>query len=84
MGAGKRQSLAQLLDNPAGGRMLRAIEVKNASSTVFNDKERVERSKVERGNRKEVKGSEDLAVVIQKGQPSFRLALVIRRLMRRR
>lgn len=77
IGAGKRQSLAQLLDNPVGGRIFGAVEVQNSSSAVFNDKERVESSKVQRGNRKEVEGSDDLAVVVQKRQPSFRLALVI-------
>lgn len=82
--AGKRQSLAQLLDNPVCGRMLRAIEVQNSSSAVFNDKETVESSKAQRGNRKEVEGDDDLAVVVQKGQPSFRLALVVSALMRRR
>jgi hypothetical protein len=77
IGAGQRQSLAQLLDNPVGGRMGCAIEVQNSSSAVFNDKERVERSKAQRGNRKEVEGGDDLAVVVQKRQSSFRLALVI-------
>jgi hypothetical protein len=76
LGAGQRQSLAQLLDNPVGGRMFRAVEVQNSSSSVFNDKERVERSKVQRGNRKEFEGGDDLAVVVQKPQPSFRIAFV--------
>ena len=75
--AGQRQSLAQLLDNPVCGRMFRAIEVQNSSSAVFNDKERVESSKAQRGNRKEVEGDDDFAVVVQKRQPSFRLARVI-------
>ena len=57
--------------------MFRAIEVQNSSSAVFNGKERVERSKVQRGNRKEVEGGDDLAVVVQKRQPLFRLSLVI-------
>ena len=76
-GAGQWESLSQLLGNPVGGRMFRAIEVQNSSSAVFNDKEAVERPKVQRGNRKEVEGGDDLAVVIQKRQPSFRLGLVI-------
>ncbi len=75
-GAGQRESLSQLLDNPVCGRMFRAIEVQNSSSAVFNDKEAVERTKVQRGNRKEVEGGGNLAVVIQKRQPSFRLGLV--------
>ena len=56
--------------------MFGAIEVQNASSAVFNDKERVERSKVQRWNRKEIEGRDDLAVIIQKRSPSFGLALV--------
>ena len=74
--AGQWQSLAQLLDNPVGGRMFGAIEVQNSSSAAFNDKEAVESSKVQRRNRKEVEGGDHLAVVVQKRQPSLRFVPV--------
>ena len=46
--------------------MFGAVEVQNASSLVFNHEEAVERSKVQRGNGKEVEGGDDLAMVVQK------------------
>ena len=63
--------------NSVCGRMFRAVEVQNSSSAVFNEKEAVKRSKVQRWNRKEVEGGDDLAVIVQKRQPSFCLALVM-------
>ena len=65
IGAGKRQSLAQLLDNPVAGWMLGAIKVQNASATMCNYKEAIECSKVQRGNREEVEGGDDLTMVVQ-------------------
>jgi hypothetical protein len=55
--------------------MFCAIEVQNSSSAVFYDKETAERSKIQRGNGKEVEGGDDLAVVVQKRQPLLRRAL---------
>src|SRR5258705_3951217 len=57
--------------------MFGAVKVQNASSSVFNHKEAVECSKVQRGNRKEVEGGEELAMVVQKRRPSLRFAFII-------
>jgi hypothetical protein len=64
--------------------MFRAMEVQDLSSAVFNDKETVESSKAERGNRKEVEGDNDFAVVVQKRSHRFALPASYRRLKRRR
>ena len=67
VGAGKRESLTQLLYDPFARRMLRDIEVQDTSATVLDDKEAVECAKRQARNRKEVERGDYLAVVVEKG-----------------
>jgi len=75
--AGKRQCLPELLHDPLARGMCRAVEMEKASSTMFDDKEAVERSKCECWNGKEVEGDYHFAMVIQERQPALGFAVVL-------
>ena len=70
------EGLRVLLHDPVAARMCRAVQVQDSSPAVFNNKEAVDYSKVERGNGEEVEGGDDLPVIVQEREPSFRFALV--------
>ena len=54
-----------------------AIEVQNASATVFDDEKAIEYLKRQRSDGGEVECGDDLAMVVQECQPPFGFALVI-------
>ena len=76
VGTGKRQSLAQLLYDPVAGRMLRDVEVEDPSATMLDNKEAIEDAKRQARNREEVECRDYLAVVVEKGEPALRSALI--------
>jgi len=76
IGAGKRQCLPELLDDPLASWMCRAVEMEKASSAMFDDKEAVECSKRE-WHRKEVEGGDCFAMVVQERQPALCFAVAL-------
>ena len=75
IGAGKRQCFPELLYDPLGSRMCRAVEMEKASPAMFDDKEAVECSKRACRNREEVKGGYHFAMVVQERQPALGFAV---------
>ena len=57
--------------------MRRAVEMKKASSAMFDDKEAVECSKRESRNRKKVESGDHFAMVVQERQPALGIAVVL-------
>jgi hypothetical protein len=45
--------------------MFRAVEVQNSSAAVFDDEEAIKSSELQCGNREEVEGGDDLAMVVE-------------------
>src|SRR4051794_19506182 len=58
--------------------MCSAIEVQNASATVFDDEKAIEYLKPQRWDGEEVECGDDLAMVVQECQPPFGFRLVVR------
>jgi hypothetical protein len=61
-----------LLHDPIAGGTLGYIEVEDTSATMLDNKEAVKCTKGQAGNRKEIEGGDDFAVVVEKGQPTLR------------
>ena len=57
--------------------MFRAVEVQNSSPAVFNDEEAIKSSELQCGNREEVEGGDDLAMVVEECEPPLSLILVM-------
>jgi hypothetical protein len=57
--------------------MFRAVEVQNSSPTVFNDEEAIKSSELQYGNREEVEGGDDLAMVVEQREPPLSLIVVM-------
>ena len=74
--AGQRQSLPELLHNPIAGWMCGAVEMQNSSPPVFDDEEAIKCLKRQRRDREEIERDDDLAMVVQEGEPPFCLAPV--------
>src|SRR3954466_7458040 len=55
--------------------MFRAVEVQNSSPAVFDEEEAIKSSELQYGNRKEVEGGDNLAMVVEECEP--RLALFL-------
>ena len=77
IGAGKRQCLPELLDDPLARGMCRAIEMKKASPAMFDDKEAVESLKRQCWNCKKVEGGNHFAMVVQEHQPALGFTVVL-------
>jgi hypothetical protein len=57
--------------------MFRAVEVQNSSPAVFDDEEAIKSSELQCGNREEVEGGDDLAMVVEECEPPLSLILVM-------
>jgi len=77
IGAGKRQCLPELLDDPLASWMCRAVEMKKASPAMFDDKEAVESLKRQCWNCKKVEGGNHFAMVVQEHQPALGFTVVL-------
>jgi hypothetical protein len=64
------ESLTQLLDNPLRGGMPRHVEVQNPAPSMLDDEEAVEQLKGHRRYAEEIEGRDDLAMILQEGQPT--------------
>src|SRR5205807_2699921 len=66
-----REGLAQLLDDPTGGRMGRNVEMQDTPATVGDDKEAIEHTEGDGRNGKEVHRRDGFPVISKKGKPAF-------------
>ena len=57
--------------------MFRAVEVQNSSPAVFNGEEAIKSSELQCGNREEVEGGDDLAMVVEECESPLSLILVM-------
>jgi hypothetical protein len=78
------EGFAQLLYDPTAGWHPRHVEVQNAPTIVRDDKEAVQHSEAEGGNRKEVHRCNQLSVIAQESQPALRGLRIPRRLLYQR
>ena len=53
--------------------MFRAVEVQNSSPAVFDDEEAIKSSELQCGNREEVEGGDDLAMIVEECEPPLSL-----------
>ena len=67
----KRKCLAQLLDDPTASRMLRDVDVQDASTIVADDEEAVEHAERDRWHSKEIHRCNGFPMVSKKGQPAL-------------
>src|SRR5579872_547450 len=73
---GKRQSLPELLDDPIAGRMRGDIEMQNSPPIMLDYKEAKKHAKRYGWNCEEVESGDHFAVIVEEGQPAFRLVLM--------
>jgi hypothetical protein len=66
-----RKCFSQLLHYPGAGWVFRDVEMEDPASTVFDDEETVQDSKIERRHGEEVHGGDDFAVIVQESSPEF-------------
>jgi len=67
----KGKCLPQLLDDPTASRMLRDVNVQDASTIVADDEEAVEHAERNRWHSKEIHGRNGFPMVSKKGQPAL-------------
>ena len=67
LGTGQGERLSQLLYDPLARRVRRGVEVQNTAAAVLNHKQAIEHAKSQRGNSKEIKRRDHLAMVVQEG-----------------
>jgi hypothetical protein len=67
----KWKCLAQLLHDPTARRMLRDVDVQDASTIVADDEEAVEHSERDRWHREEIHGRNRFSMVAKEGQPAL-------------
>jgi len=75
----KRKCLAQLLDDPTASRMLRDVDVQDASTIVADDEEAVEHAERDRWHREEIHGGNRFPMIAKEGQPALGLVRTSRR-----
>ena len=75
----KGKRLAQLLDDPTARRMLRDVDVQDASPIMTDDKKAVEHAEGNRWHREEIHGRNRFPMVAKEGQPAFGLVRTSRR-----
>lgn len=63
------KGLPQLLRDPLRRRVLGQVEVPDLSASAFDDEEAAQQLKCHRRDSEEVKGSDHLAVIVEKSQP---------------
>jgi hypothetical protein len=73
-----RKRLANLLNNPITGRMLRYVEVQNPPPVVRDNEEAVQHPEGQRRHGEEVHRGDGLAMIVEKGFPRLRLSRVAR------
>jgi len=74
-----REGLAQLLDDPTGGRMGRNVEIHDTPPIVADDEEAIEHTEGYGRNGKEVHRRDGFPVISKKGKPAFCWLRVSRR-----
>jgi len=74
-----REGLAQLLNDPTGGRIGRNVEIHDTPPTVADDEEAIEHTEGDGRNGKEVHRRDGLPVISKKGKPAFCWLRVSRR-----
>ena len=67
----KWKCLPQLLDDPSARRMLRDVEVQDASTIVADDEETIEHAERDRWHREEIHGRNRFPMVSKEGQPAL-------------
>src|SRR5208283_1666782 len=75
----KWKCLAQLLDDPSARRVLRDVDVQDASTIVADDEEAVEHAERDRWHREEIHGGNRFPMVAKEGQPALGLVRTSRR-----
>ena len=75
----KWKCLPQLLDDPHARRMLRDVDVRDASTIVAYDEEAVEHAERDRWHREEIHGRNRFPMVAKEGQPALGLVRTPRR-----
>ena len=65
------KSFAQLLDEPVRSRVPSQVEVQDLAASVRDYEKAVEQLEGHRRHREKVESNHDLAVVLEKDQPSF-------------
>ena len=73
------ECLAQLLDDPTTRRMLRDVDVQDASTIVADDEKAVEHAERDRWRREEIHGRNRFPMVAEEGQPALGLFRTSRR-----
>src|SRR6202040_105513 len=74
-----REGLAQLLDDPTGGRMGRNVEIHDTPPIVADDEEAIEHTEGDGRNGKEVHRPDGFPAISKKGKPAFCWLRVSRR-----
>src|SRR5258705_1143572 len=67
----KEKRLAQLLDDPIARRILRNVNVQDASPVMTDDEEAVEHAERDRWHREEIHSRNRFPVVSKEGEPTF-------------
>ena len=75
----KWKCLPQLLDDPHARRMLRDVDVQDASTIVAYDEEAVEHAERDRWHREDIHGRNRFPMVAKEGQPALGLVRTPRR-----
>jgi hypothetical protein len=55
----------------------RGVEVHNTAAAVLNYNQAIQHAKSQRGNSKEIKRRDHLAMVVEEGRPALRFALIV-------